>query len=36
VNTLIAGSLHTTPDKVPGIATMLAAPLYRGAQVVVK
>ena len=36
VNTLIAGSLHTTPDKVPGIATMLAAPLYRGARVTVK
>jgi hypothetical protein len=33
VNTLIAGSLHTTPDKVPGIATMLAAPLYRGTAV---
>ena len=27
VNTLIAGSMHTTPDKVPGIATMLAAPV---------
>ena len=36
VNTLIASSLHTTPDKVPGIATMLAAPLYRGAAVTVK
>ena len=36
VNTLIAGSLHTTPDKVPGIATMLAAPLYRGAEVTLK
>ncbi len=36
VNTLIATSLKTTPDKVPGIATILSAPLYRGAQVSVK
>jgi phospholipid/cholesterol/gamma-HCH transport system substrate-binding protein len=36
VNTLIAGDLHTTPDKVPGTATLLAGPLLRGQDVVVK
>jgi phospholipid/cholesterol/gamma-HCH transport system substrate-binding protein len=36
VNTLIASELNTTPDKVPGVATILAAPLLRGQQVVVK
>ena len=36
VNTLIAGDLHTTPSKVPGTATLLAGPLLRGQQVVVK
>lgn len=36
VNTLIAGELGTTPDKVPGAATLLAGPLLRGQQVVVK
>jgi virulence factor Mce-like protein len=36
VNTLIAGDLHTTPDKVPGGATLLAAPLLRGQEVQVK
>jgi virulence factor Mce-like protein len=36
VNTLIAGQLGTTPDKVPGIDTLLAAPLLRGKNVVVK
>jgi virulence factor Mce-like protein len=36
VNSIIAGDLHTTPNKVPGIATLLAAPLLRGEQVVVK
>jgi virulence factor Mce-like protein len=36
VNTLIAGDLHTTPDKVPGAATLLAGPLLRGQEVVVK
>jgi virulence factor Mce-like protein len=36
VNALIAPQLHTTPDKVPGVATLLAAPLLRGQQVVVK
>lgn len=36
VNTLIAGELHTPPDKVPAAATVLAAPLLRGQQVVVK
>ena len=36
VNTLIASSYGTTPNKVPGIATILAAPLYRGQRVTVK
>ena len=36
VNTLIAGEYGTTPDKVPPIATALAAPLLRGATVDVK
>jgi virulence factor Mce-like protein len=36
VNGLIAAQLHTTPDKVPGVATILAAPLLRGQQVHVK
>jgi phospholipid/cholesterol/gamma-HCH transport system substrate-binding protein len=36
VNSLIASELNTTPDKVPGVATILAAPLLRGQQVVVK
>jgi phospholipid/cholesterol/gamma-HCH transport system substrate-binding protein len=34
VNTLISGQLGTTPDKVPGAATLLAGPLLRGQQVV--
>jgi virulence factor Mce family protein len=36
VNALVAGQLHTTPNKVPGVATLLVAPLLRGQQVVVK
>lgn len=36
VSTLIASRYGTTPDKVPPIATALAAPLYRGQTVVVK
>src|SRR3954454_17896446 len=36
VNTIVAGDLHTTPDKVPGVATLVAGPLLRGQQVVVK
>jgi virulence factor Mce-like protein len=36
VNTLIASQLNTTPDKVPGVATLLGAPLLRGQQVAVK
>jgi phospholipid/cholesterol/gamma-HCH transport system substrate-binding protein len=36
VDTLIAGRLRTTPDKVPGTDTLLAAPLLRGNQVVIK
>jgi virulence factor Mce-like protein len=36
VSTLIANSLHTTPNKVPDIATALAAPLLRGETVDVK
>jgi virulence factor Mce-like protein len=36
VNSIIASQLDTTPDKVPGVATLLAGPLLRGQQVVVK
>jgi hypothetical protein len=36
VSTLLSGSYHTAPNKVPPIATMLAAPLFRGAEVRVK
>ena len=36
VDTLIAPSYGTSPDKVPGIATILAAPLYRGQAVTIK
>jgi phospholipid/cholesterol/gamma-HCH transport system substrate-binding protein len=36
VNSLIAGSYGTEPQKVPAIATMLAAPLLRGHVVKVK
>lgn len=36
VNTLIAGELRTSPDNVPAAATMLAGPLLRGHEVVVK
>jgi virulence factor Mce-like protein len=36
INSLVASDLHTTPDKVPGAATLLAGPLLRGQQVVVK
>jgi hypothetical protein len=36
VNALIASRLHTTPAHVSGTATLLAAPLLRGHQVVVK
>ncbi|MEO9137778.1 MAG: MCE family protein [Jatrophihabitans sp.] len=36
VNTLIAGDLGTDPDKVPGVATILAAPMLRGQQVDLK
>jgi phospholipid/cholesterol/gamma-HCH transport system substrate-binding protein len=36
VNTLIASSYGTTPDRVPAIATALAAPLLRGAAVNVR
>ncbi|MGH8961198.1 MAG: MCE family protein [Jatrophihabitantaceae bacterium] len=36
VNTLIASAVGTTPDKVPDIATALAAPLLRGQTVNVK
>jgi hypothetical protein len=36
INTLVAGELHTAPNKVPGAATLLAGPLLRGQQVVVK
>jgi len=36
VNSLIAGQYGTTPDKVPAIDTVLAAPLLRGSAVTVK
>jgi phospholipid/cholesterol/gamma-HCH transport system substrate-binding protein len=36
VNTIVAGDMGTTPNKVPGAATLLAGPLLRGQQVVVK
>ncbi len=36
VNTIIASQLGTTPNRVPGVATILGAPLLRGTQVVVK
>jgi virulence factor Mce-like protein len=36
VNSLIATQLDTTPNKVPGVATLLAGPLLRGQEVVVK
>ena len=36
IDTLIAGSLHTPPDKVPGIASVLAAPMLRGSVVTLK
>jgi phospholipid/cholesterol/gamma-HCH transport system substrate-binding protein len=36
VNTIVASDLGTTPNKVPGVATLLAGPLLRGQQVVVK
>lgn len=36
VNAVVAQRLGTTPDKVPAADTMLAAPLLRGSQVVVK
>jgi virulence factor Mce-like protein len=36
VNSIISSELGTTPDKVPGAATLLAGPLLRGQQVVVK
>ncbi|MCZ4500315.1 MAG: Virulence factor Mce family protein [Marmoricola sp.] len=36
VNTLIASTYNTTPDKVPYIGTMMSAPLLRGADVTVK
>jgi ABC-type transporter Mla subunit MlaD len=36
INTIVATDLGTTPNKVPGAATLLAGPLLRGQQVVVK
>ncbi len=36
VNSLVASNLQTTPNKVPGVATLLAGPLLRGQQVVIK
>jgi hypothetical protein len=36
VNTIVAMQLHTTPDKVSGVETLLGAPLLRGQQVKIK
>jgi hypothetical protein len=36
VNALIAHQYGTTPDKVPAIDTILAAPLLRGSEVTLK
>ena len=36
VNSIVATQLHTTPNKVPGGTTLLAAPLFRGHKVVIK
>ena len=36
VNTILATGLNTTPDKVPGVATLLLAPSLRGQVVTVK
>ena len=36
VSALIAGDLRTTPERVPGVAALLAAPLLRGTAVAVK
>ena len=35
VSSLLSGAYHTAPKNVPPVATMLAAPLYRGAEVTV-
>jgi phospholipid/cholesterol/gamma-HCH transport system substrate-binding protein len=35
VDTLVAGQMHTTPNKVSGTATLLAGPMLRGQRVVV-
>ncbi|MBE7188173.1 MCE family protein [Jatrophihabitans endophyticus] len=36
VNAIVSTELHTTPNKVPGGTTLLAAPLLRGHKVVIK
>jgi virulence factor Mce-like protein len=36
VGSIVALEMHTTPDKVPGVARLLGAPLLRGQQVTVK
>ncbi|MDP9091675.1 MAG: MCE family protein [Actinomycetota bacterium] len=36
VNTIVAGTLGTTPDKVPSMAPLLIAPALRGEQVTIK
>jgi virulence factor Mce-like protein len=36
INTIVASDYGTTPNKVPGATTLLAGPLLRGQQVVVK
>jgi phospholipid/cholesterol/gamma-HCH transport system substrate-binding protein len=36
INAVVAGDMGTTPNNVPGAATLLAGPLLRGQQVVVK
>lgn len=36
VNALVAPTMNTTPDRVPGVATLLIAPSLRGQEVTVK
>lgn len=36
VNSILAAQMHTTPNKVPGVSTLLMAPLLRGQEVTVK
>lgn len=36
VNTIVAGTMHTTPNNVPKMASLLVAPSLRGAEVTIK